>query len=372
MKKIQLLFASIFLIAFTSCTNDTENEQSVTTATNNSKLTAKSALVNPTVYAAGYGQSSWTTQTASTIWTDGVEYNLTDGVYTGTAWSVYKEGTDVYVLTKEYNQLVSGSNNICKVWKNNVLQYTLPSTPNTHPNSLFVSGGTVYVVGRDYVSSKFVAKLWVNGVVTTLSTGTTNAEAASVYVSSGTVYIAGYEQASNGNYVAKLWKKVGQAAITSTDISANTSNSYATSVFVVGTDVYVGGKAASTINNFGFRATVWKNSVPTYLTDGAYDASVNSVFVLGTNVHSAGYKYNGTNSLALVWKNSVVTQLSVGTNAAFAYSVFAYGNDVYVGGIEQNPSFSNVANVGKIWKNGAVYFQTSQGYYHNITSIFVQ
>jgi hypothetical protein len=368
MKKMQFLFASIIVMAFTSCTNDPDNEQSVTS--NTIKQTAKSALVNPTVYAAGYGQSSWDVQTSCTLWTDGIPFDLTNGAIRGSAWSVFKEGANVYVLTKEYDQLSSAPLVICKVWKNNVVQYTLTSTTNTHPNSLFVSGGIVYVAGRDYNGTKSLAKLWINGVDTNLSDGTNNAEANSVYVSAGTVYVAGHET-TNGKSVVKLWKKTG-TTITATSISNLSYNSYAQSVFVVGTDVYIGGKSSTTTTSYSNKATIWKNSVATYLTDGAYDSSVNSVFVSGTNVHAAGYKYNGTNSSALVWKNSVVTQLSVGNNNAFAYSIYAYGNDVYVGGIEQNPSYSNAPNVAKIWKNGVEFFTTSQGYYHNITSVFVQ
>ena len=35
-------------------------------------------------------------------------------------------------------------------------------------------------------------------------------------------------------------------------------------------------------------ATVWKDSVPTALTDGTFNASANSVFVSGTDVYVAG------------------------------------------------------------------------------------
>ena len=367
MKKIQILVASIVLTAFTACTSDVENEQ--TASTSKSKSTAKSALVNPTVYAAGYGRSTWATQTAATIWTDGTAFDLTNGVNVGSGWSVFKEGTYVYVLTKEYSP--TGGPTISKVWRNNVLLYTLPTSGSTHPSSLFVSGGIVYVAGTEFGGPKSIAKLWTNGVALNLTDGTYNAEANSVYVSGGSIYVAGNEDSSTGKNIVKVWKKTG-TTVTPSIISNTSYNCYGKAVFVVGTDVYVGGKQSTTTSSYNSKATVWKNGVETYLTDGAYDSSVNSVFVAGVNVYAAGYKYNGTNSSALAWKNAVVTQLSVGSNNAFAYSVFAYGNDVYVGGIEQNPSYSNVVNVGKIWKNGVQYFTTSQDYYHNITSIYVQ
>jgi hypothetical protein len=366
MKKIQILLAAIFVATMSSCSNDVENEQPVSNA--KAGKTAKSALINPTIYAFGYGKDSWATQTAATLWTDGVPTNLTDGVNVGSGWSVYKEGTNVYVLTKEYSP--SGGPTVSKVFRNNILLYTLPTTGSTHVNSLFVSGGVVYVAGTEFGGPKSIAKLWTNGVATNLTDGINNAEGTSVYVSGGSIYVTGHEQ-SSGKYIVKLWKKTGTTTTTST-ISNTSYNSYAQSVFVVGTDVYIGGKSSTTPSSYENKATIWKNSVATYLTDGLYDASVNSVFVSGTNVYAAGYKYNGTNSAALTWKNSVVTQLSVGSNKAFAYSVFVYGTDIYVGGIEQNPSYSNEPNVAKIWKNGVQYFTTSQGYYHNITSVFVQ
>ncbi len=369
MKEIKILIAAIFVATISSCSNDAETEQTVSTA--KTSKTAKSALVNPTVYAAGYGQSSWATQTAATIWTDGIAYDLTDGVYRGQGMAVFKEGTNVYVLTREQNTLVSGSALICKVWKNNTLLYTLPSSSNTQLNSMSVSGGIVYVAGTEYNGSKFVAKLWTNTTVTNLTTGTNNGEAKSVYVSGGIIYVVIHEQQSNGKYEVKLWKKNG-ATITTTSVSNTSYDSRASSVFVSGTDVYVGGQVASTINNFGYRATVWKNGVATYLTDGAYTANVNSVFVSGTNVYAAGFKFNGTNSIALSWKNSVETQLSIGNNTAYSTSVYVYGTDVYVGGCEQNPNYSNVANMGRVWKNGTLLYTTSDAYTHSITSITVQ
>ena len=69
-------------------------------------------------------------------------------------------------------------------------------------------------------------------------------------------------------------------------------------------------------------AKIWKNGVPTALTNGANDARAYSVFVFGTDVYVAGYENNGTKDIAKIWKNGVASSLTNGTQNAAAYSVF--------------------------------------------------
>ena len=81
-------------------------------------------------------------------------------------------------------------------------------------------------------------------------------------------------------------------------------------------------------------ATVWKNGIAQYLTDGtAGYAEARSVFVSGEDVYVAGYEGN----VAMLWKNGLAQNLTDGTLVARAYSVFVSGKDVYVAGYIDKP-----------------------------------
>lgn len=122
-------------------------------------------------------------------------------------------------------------------------------------------------------------------------------------------------------------------------------------------DIYIGGSLMPALHNV---ATIWKNGVPTALTDGTEEAYVNCIYVTNTDVYAGGTEHNGTNWVAKVWKNGVPTTLSDGTSNAEVHSVYVVGTDVYVGGADQG--------LARTWKNG-VGTSLPNGTF--VTSIFV-
>ena len=95
---------------------------------------------------------------------------------------------------------------------------------------------------------------------------------------------------------------------------------------------------------------MWKKGSELFaLTDGSKDASANSVFVVGEDVYTAGYEYNGTNYVAKVWKNKKAIFKTDGSKDAGANSVYVVGDDVYVAGSERGAV--------KVWKNGEELYE---------------
>lgn len=85
-------------------------------------------------------------------------------------------------------------------------------------------------------------------------------------------------------------------------------------------------------------------------------------------MYALGQEYNVSATLtAKIWKNGVPTSLSDGTNHAYAKSLFINGNDVYVSGMEVNSSGKLVA---KYWKNG-VKTNLTNGTYDAYSSAIV-
>ncbi|MDR1840859.1 MAG: Ig-like domain-containing protein [Holophagales bacterium] len=293
--------------------------QNVTWASSNTNIAIVS---NGLVVAIAKGQARITARTA-------------DGGHTATC--------NVTVA----NVYVAGS----YLWKDYVAQELSSTSYSSYANSVFVSGGNVYVAG--YVAVTYSATLWVNGVPQYLTDGTTTAgEANSVFVSGSDVYVAGYVTA--GSYPrATLWVN-GVAQY----LSDGTANAQAQSVFVSGSDVYVAGYV--TAGSYT-RATLWVNGSPQYLTDGTANARANSVFVSGSDVYVAGY----SGSSATLWVNRIPQYLNIEMSSTNANSVFVSGNDVYVAGyrISQGGMYYNAT----LWVNGVnQYLGTAYAY-----SVFV-
>ena len=126
------------------------------------------------------------------------------------------------------------------------------------------------------------------------------------------------------------------------------------------TDVYVGGA-------HNYRATIWKNGTPEYLTDGSTWAGVHSVVVENGDIYAVGIERNASGKdIAKVWKNGaelyVLTEETVNTTIR---SVAVSNGDVYVVGYEYTPALTH-----KIWKNGVVVTGYSPG--GTPISIFVE
>ncbi len=113
-----------------------------------------------------------------------------------------------------------------------------------------------------------------------------------------------------------------QGAPDSGDGAPDASQADAVDAAIPGVDVYATGWESNGTTDL---AKYWKNGSPTSLTNGSKghmplgnvespDAVAYALAVSGTDVYVAGYEFNGTQYVAIIWKNGVPTPLTDGTN----------------------------------------------------------
>jgi hypothetical protein len=78
-------------------------------------------------------------------------------------------------------------------------------------------------------------------------------------------------------------------------------------------------------------ATLWKNGVALYLTDGTHDAEALAVVTTGADVYVAGKeRITGNQFMAKYWKNGQPVELTDKSQTATVDDIFVSGSDVYV------------------------------------------
>ncbi len=168
-------------------------------------------------------------------------------------------------------------------------------------------------------------------------------------------YISGAIYDSAGNTLPVYWQDSVMVYLSSNTLG------YAKSIAVTGTDVYVAGQVTMDSIN---KPVIWKNTLPTYLSDSA--GMVTSIKVTGLSVYASGYiTYSGITYPAL-WTNGVMAMLS--TNSGSANNIFVSGNDVYVGG-NMLDTISMSKTVPVVWKNGTIYYTNQIS--GTVNSVFV-
>jgi hypothetical protein len=268
----------------------------------------------------------------------------------------------IYIAGYEDIYDISGNIRTPKVWKRTGGSFTGTYLPISNASgirmahSIFATTNDVYVAGLNAGS----AELWKNNLNGPLAGGSFGA-AYSVFVSGTDIYAAG--QKSGG--LAVLWKNGNMSTLgVIPGAGSGSQSSYAQSVYVSGNDVYVAGQQQNTTGQY--LATVWKNGVPLYLSDGTAAAEATSVFVNGNDVYVCGTD----NNQAKLWKNGISLTLSNTWGASSAKSVFVSGTDVYVAGIIQNGTSPD--SYATLWKNGTPTFLTAAGYHNWAQSVFVK
>ena len=132
-------------------------------------------------------------------------------------------------------------------------------------------------------------------------------------------------------------------------------------------DVYVVGCVMN--SNYVNVATVWKNGINTFLTDGTQDSEANDISIFKKNIYVVGYQTLNQVSVATIWKNGISTKLSDGVNNEVAKGIAIVGEDIYVVGYQE----INFALKPKIWKNGiATYLEVANELFSETpTNIYV-
>jgi hypothetical protein len=117
-------------------------------------------------------------------------------------------------------------------------------------------------------------------------------------------------------------------------------------------DVYIAGFTTNPANIK--LATIWKNGIPTTLSNGTYPATAYSIAVSGGNTYVCGLQNNGTYNVLELWVNGVETALTDGKLQGSKCSVAVSGSDVYVSGGEAGyDANGNYIDVAGYWKNGS-------------------
>jgi hypothetical protein len=236
------------------------------------------------------------------LWVNDEEGQLLESSGYGEAYSVFVSGSDVYVAGC-YDAGGSGLELYASIWKNGERQ---DLAPQGYATSVYADGDDVYVAyWRQNSEGVYQACLWHNGEETVLSTA--NSEANGVYVSGGDVYVVGREHIEETLFRAVLWKN-GVKQYLSEEFS------HARSVFVSGDDVYACGINGTGSFDTAAKAVYWKNGEIHNISDGSASADLNVMFVRDGDVYVGGYDTPDLNSYdiqrAKVWKNGVPTQIS--------------------------------------------------------------
>ena len=211
------------------------------------------------------------------------------------------------------------------------------ANPSSSTSAPVIAKPDVYVAGTISNSNMEIATYWKNGVATQLSNLAYGSSANAIAVSGSDVYAAGV-QGNGAQDVAVYWKNGGPVSLTD-----GTNRGYANAIVVSNTDVYVAGGEIG-LNTTGASyliAEYWKNGVPVVLSARTQSALANSIFISGTDVYVAGSTYQTTQTssnsyystqIATLWKNGVPTYLTDGLHYSNAASVFVSGSDVYIAG----------------------------------------
>lgn len=296
-------------------------------------LTVDAYQVN--VYVGGYQLnelSGFESVPLATYWKNGKAVPLTDGSKPSMVFDITIHQGDVYAAGLEYN----GSNYVAKYWKNGSEVILEGSPKGAAARSITVVDGDVYVAGNEREGSHEIAKYWVNGTPVALTNGESYADAVSIAVADGDVHVAGYE-VNDSLQIAKYWVNGTPVELTDGEIHAE-----ARSIAVADGDVLVAGYIH---DGMAQTAVYWKNGEAVALGTSPH-ATANAIFVADGDVYVAVTDMSGPNYVAKYWKNDTPVVLTDGAFPARANSIFVDRGNVYVAGASESET------IATYWKNG--------------------
>jgi hypothetical protein len=236
---------------------------------------------------------------------------------------------------------------------NSVNLGTITACGNTiNTNGVYIAGG---------IDNNAV--LWKDGVPTFLTNNpvTGNKSAAAirslVYNNDTYVLVGEYDSTVNG-WVStiKLWKNGVPSIITNGTTTCEPSG-----LDVYNNDIYISGTESDVNGNRVGK--FWKNGIATVLPKDTFDwTEVTNIKIINGDVYVIGYGTKINQSVAttaLYWKNGTLNLLPhvPGSNSE-AFAIFANNGDIYISGSEYTSAFNGV-----YWKNGIkTTLPTAPGY----------
>lgn len=302
------------------------------------------------VFVVGSTSVTGTNNTYATYWLNGVEHHLTDGFSHAIATSVaighFKTGPGVHDWVRK----------------------------------VFICGTDQYFPGGDVV--QYQAVYWdENGAKHSLASAPSqcldNMAVISFYNNPLACGLQGGTSPSNG--FAAIWPdpaysfpgppqpKVGLSpgsVVNAITLALFLQPDTAYKIYACGKDKLSG--------DANFRATLWIEGTPTYLTNGSTYSTAEDISVtLESKAYICGEERFGsqTTNTAVYWKpDGTVVKLSDSTNNAFATCIIARKNTVLICGHEAGPSGSGKPQIfiAKYWKDG-VAVNLSDGIHSAIT-----
>ena len=234
------------------------------------------------VYAAGYVQDENGNYIAA-YWKNGVQVNLTDNTTSASTSAIVVQGNDVYV---------TGFVEFSAVYWKNGQRFVLPGVNGGGGSTegIVIQGSDIYISGNTGGKPTF----WKNFVPAALPNSQPG-YAGNIAVQNGDVYVAASYPKLNKGYVT-YWKNSIPVTLGDGTIAI-----LATKLAVSGPDVYV---ACFTEKGGGY----FKNDKLNFLSGSAAD--VYGIAVINNDVYIAGQSTYQKKSVPTVWKNSIPIYLS--------------------------------------------------------------
>jgi len=326
------------------------------------KKSSNSNNTNPgNIYVAGYNSG------LAGYWKNNIFSVLNDSNNIAEVNSIRLSGSDIFTTGLKYQDTTE----YAVYWKNHQVYHLTNGKIRGDGLSLAIQGSDIYVCG--YEGS--IAKYWKNGIGINLTDGKYMAWANSIKVLGKGIYISGME-----NGVGKYW--INGAAYTIPPVPGQYIGADmeigANGVYLVGSvpdpTIKLPYNTGSWEPSLGTKAVYWLNGQIHYLEDGNYSAYATNIAISGSDIYIVGMDNSGDlahdveggtyfHSVIKLWKNGVPISITDGKWDAFVNSIMVSGKDIYLAGNE----LSSMGRKAIYWKNGTPTILANQG--SGLTSI---
>jgi hypothetical protein len=341
MKNLSLLIVGIVFLTITSCRKD--------------DIVTKSTILEPKeIFICGTGWENG--RVVPRLWIENNffynhVYNYENEGNGGRADDMAFLGNDIYTVGSIYNS--DGSSYRHVVWKNSTIITELTNIGFSSPFSIAVNEKTkdIYVVGLEQLPGEWTkVKIWKNGIKSSLSDNDF-ATPFDIKIKNNDIYVVGWLFQDNID-IAVIWKNGIPTYLTN-----GKNHAVATSITIIDNDIYVAGTEE---NSSGNRvAKYWKNGIATSLTDGAFDATATTIAVDKKDVYVGGSEYNlNGKEVAKYWKNGVPNILSNGIEDGGIKS------SVIVDNIFYSIGYNNVS--ANLWYGNNIQFSSNSSSFSSI------